>query len=138
MKCLYKNSSLDELNKLAADIKDFSVKEGLSEDMHYALNLCLDEVVTNIISYSKSPSDDPIEVHLENSGNCVTAIVRDSGLPFNPILESKKDHGIHEKLDKRKPGGLGTYFLDQYMDEIFYKREGTHNVLTLRKKKEPS
>lgn len=134
MKCFYQNN-LKELEKLATDIKEFSNKEGLTEEMLYALNLCLDEVVTNIISYSESDTSDPIELHLTNDGNSVTATVKDSGKPFNPILESKKDHGVHEKLEKRIPGGLGTYFLDQYMDEIHYKRENNQNILTLKKEK---
>ena len=41
----------------------------------------------------------------------------------------------HRKLDDVKPGGLGTYFIQQIMDEVVFKEAtGWHNHLVLTKK----
>ena len=40
----------------------------------------------------------------------------------------------HRSLDDIKPGGLGTYFIQQIMDEVVFKEAtGWHNNLVLTK-----
>jgi Anti-sigma regulatory factor (Ser/Thr protein kinase) len=53
----------------------------------------------------------------------------DKGKPVN------EENIKHRKLDDVKPGGLGTYFIQQIMDEVVFKEStGWHNHLVLTKK----
>ena len=46
-----------------------------------------------------------------------------------------KENIKHRSLDDIKPGGLGTYFIQQIMDEVVFKKAtGWHNNLVLTKK----
>ena len=49
-----------------------------------------------------------------------------------PIVE---ENIKHRSLDDIKPGGLGTYFIQQIMDEVVFKEAtGWHNNLVLTKR----
>ena len=134
MKFTYRND-IDQLSKLTADIEEFSREYGISEEAHYALNLCLDEVFTNIISYGfkDRPEEYVIEIELDANWGELKAVVRDSGVPFNPMANACYPD-TKSRVEDRQIGGLGVYFLDQYMDDVEYKREDGLNVLTLRRK----
>lgn len=134
MKLFYKDN-FSSLTQLASDIEVFSSKNHIPQATTYALNLCLDEVLTNIISYGRKNKSQNchIEIDLSVSNNRVIAIVRDTGIPFNPIQNSPSSPNLRLPIEDRSVGGLGVYFLEQYMDKVEYKREHNQNVLTLTK-----
>lgn len=126
-------NSFSELKKLASDIEVFAETYKIPPKPIYALNLCLDEVITNIISYGfkEKPKDSTIQLDLSLHNNQITAVVSDLGIPFNPLTQASPD--TISSLENRDIGGLGLYFLDQYMDKVEYKRKDDHNILTLIK-----
>ena len=131
---LFYNNNLSSLKKLASDIESFSLHNSIPPAVSYALNLCLDEVLTNVISYStkNNPLNPPIEMDLSTANNSLSATIRDSGPPFNPLNTPPPSH-LSSPLEDRPIGGLGIYFLEQYMDKVEYKRENDHNILILTK-----
>lgn len=135
MKYFYK-TDLKELEKLAKDVDQFIQAYHLNDEVKYALNLCLDEVLTNIISYGmkeKSTKDARIELELEKNNTHIQAIFRDNGIPYDPLNEKNLHPDINTSIEDRQIGGLGVYFLDQYMDNVEYKYIGDCNILTLIK-----
>jgi len=135
MKFSYTND-LKELKQLATDITNFSKENQIKDEVVYALNLCLDEVLTNIISYglkNTPKGEEKISLELTIHDGKVIATISDNGSPFDPLTEGPKNPDISSELENRKIGGLGVYFLDQYMDSVNYRRENDHNVLTLTK-----
>lgn len=134
MKLFYKNS-LSSLTKLASDIEAYSIQHHVPPAVTYALNLCLDELLTNVISYGQNdnPLHSQIEITLSNSNNQITAVMRDSGRPFNPLENAPTPPDPHSSIEDRPIGGLGVYFIEQYMDKVEYKREKNKNVITLTK-----
>lgn len=134
MKLFYKNN-FSSLEKLASDIEAYSRKNHIPEAATYALNLCLDELLTNIISYGRKDNaqDSQIEMDLSSSNNQVIATMRDAGVPFNPLENCPTSPDTHSPIEERPIGGLGVYFLEQYMDKVEYKRENNQNVITLTK-----
>lgn len=134
MKLFYKNN-FSSLTKLASDIEAFSTQNNIPQAVTYALNLCLDEVLTNIISYGrKNKSQDcQIEMDLITSDNQIIATMRDTGIPFNPLENAPNYPNLRSSIEDRCVGGLGVYFLEQYMDKVEYKRLNNQNVLTLTK-----
>lgn len=137
MKFTYTNN-ISELKKLASDIEVFSETYKLEPKIIFALNLCLDEVLTNIISYglNEKIKNPIIELDLSLNNNQVIATISDPGVAFNPLKTIEAPPDIASSIEDRSIGGLGVYFLEQYMDNVEYKRENNLNILTLTKKTE--
>ncbi|MZH41709.1 MAG: ATP-binding protein [Nitrospinae bacterium] len=94
------------------------------------LILCVDEACANVIKHSYEGScDEPIEATFTIEGDDFKVQIRDYGKQCN-INQIKP-----RELDDMKPGGLGTHFINEIMDEVSYctnRAKGT--LLTMIKK----
>ena len=94
------------------------------------LILCVDEACSNVIKHSYEGScDEPIEATFTIEGDDFKVQIRDYGKQCN-INQIKP-----RELDDVKPGGLGTHFINEIMDEVSYctnRAKGT--MLTMIKK----
>lgn len=102
----------------------------VSEETASRLVLCIDEACSNIIKYSyNEEKDKPIDISFFFEADSFIVKIRDYGKQcdtekFTPRL-----------LEDVKPGGLGTHFMKEIMDEVSYctdREEGT--LLTMIKK----
>lgn len=133
MRFTYLNQ-LSELEKLAGDLESFGEKEDLNPAVVNAFNLCLDEILTNIISYGfEDEGEHEIVLDMGREGDWITAVMEDPGKEFNPLTDAK-DPDLEAELEDREIGGLGIFFLKQMMDELTYERVGDRNRLTMKKK----
>lgn len=132
MEFKYKHD-LKELAQLAEDLENFGEQNDLHPGVVHCFNLCLDEVLTNIISYGYDDGPEHA-AHLEMTidGDVVTAVIRDEGKAFNPLEEAPAPD-LEAELEDREIGGLGIHFCKQLMDSLDYKREGTWNIFTMSK-----
>jgi len=126
-------NKIENLNKLAEFVENFGEENKLSPKNIFELNLILDELITNIISYAYKDDANHIielEINLENDELKIQLI--DDGKEFNPL--EKEDVKLDEDLDERKIGGLGIHIVKEKSDQIDYKRESNKNILLLKKK----
>lgn len=132
MRKTYRND-LSELGRLSADIEAFCEEQQVDFESANALQLCLDEVATNVISYAwQDKAEHHFEVALKKEYNVVTAMVRDDGAPFDPTSQVKEPD-LTADIESREVGGLGVHFCRTLMQRFAYHREGAHNVLTLER-----
>ena len=130
-------SSLAELDILCQKLETFGQKIGLSKKFIFEINLALDELFTNIISYG---FDDDGEHHIkvtitpDNEELCMC--IEDDGIPFNPIEFETPD--VSCSVEECKIGGLGIHIMKKLMDDMCYQRCGEKNILTLKKKLDKS
>lgn len=100
------------------------------EDVARKIVLCVDEACSNIIKYGYGGRcEDPIEISFAIENDTFTVKIRDYGKQCDAGKIKPR------KLDEVKPGGLGTFFINEIMDTVHYctKREkGT--LLTMTKK----
>ena len=126
-------SDVAELERLAAVVDDFMEKHSLPEKLAFNLNVCLDELITNIISYGyddNAPHD--ISVSFSYDGrNFVTAIV-DDAKEYDPFVQAPEPD-LDLEVDDRPIGGLGVFLVKEFMDETEYRHAAGHNTTTLRK-----
>lgn len=126
-------NKIENLNKLAEFIENFGEEHELSPKNIFELNLILDELITNIISYAyEDDSDHIIELDINKEKDELKIQVIDDGKEFNPL--EKEEVKLDEDLDERKIGGLGIHIVKEKTDEIKYKRESNKNILMLKKK----
>ena len=125
-------NDLSELETLCQHLNKFGQVSGLSEACITDVNICLDELFTNIVSYG---FEDDLEhiirftIFLDNK--VLTLNIEDDGIPFNPL--EKKDPEIPADLIDVRIGGLGIHIVRKLMDDIRYKRKRGKNKLTMKK-----
>ena len=124
-------NDLGDLQRLAEAVEAFAVANGLSERLAFELNLCLDELVTNIVSYGyDDQSAHSIRIAAGRDGaDRIRLLVEDDGRPFDPLAAPLADTAAG--VEERPIGGLGIHFVRSKMDGMAYERDGDLNRLTM-------
>jgi anti-sigma regulatory factor (Ser/Thr protein kinase) len=105
---------------------------GLSEISISEINICLDELFTNIVSYGfKGDLEHKIKFTIKVDANILAVSIEDDGVPFNPL--EKKAVELPADVTSAKIGGLGIHITRELMDKIFYERKRGKNKLTINK-----
>ncbi|WOO43258.1 ATP-binding protein [Rubellicoccus peritrichatus] len=124
---------LKELSQLAVDLEAFGEENAINPAIIPCFNLCLDEVLTNIISYGYDDGPEhAAHLTLSLADEIMTAEIRDEGRAFNP-LEDAPEPDLESEIEDRDIGGLGIHFCKEMMDKLEYRREGDWNILTMSK-----
>ena len=125
-----------ELEKLEGFTADFALKAGLSDKDLFALQIVVEELVTNVIDYGEVPvGEHAATVDLTAKDGLLTIVIRDRGKEYNPLL--REDPDVTLPAEERPIGGLGVHFCKKLTDTQDYERRDGCNVLTIRKKVSP-
>jgi serine/threonine-protein kinase RsbW len=103
----------------------------LSPEVAFAVALCVEEAVVNIIMHGGGQDDRlEIAVELAREPGVVTARVEDNGQPFDPTRVLPMAPAA--SLQDAKVGNLGIHLMRSFASEMRYRRSGDRNQLTLR------
>ena len=126
---LVNSKSLKDVRDFARNIID---KSPILQNQKDELVLAIAEAAQNIVKHAykdMATTNDRMQIKISFEDNELEIGFFDKGKPVNP--ENIK----HRKLDDVKPGGLGTFFIKQIMDEVVFKESpGWNNHLVLTKK----
>jgi len=126
-------NDLGELQRLSEVVTGFSERQGLPPELVYRVNLALEEIVTNVISYGYDDSlEHAIAVRVSWRDPWIEIEIEDDGRPFNPLEVSPPV--IEKPMLEREIGGMGIYLVRKMMDEMEYRRETDKNYLLLKTK----
>jgi serine phosphatase RsbU (regulator of sigma subunit)/anti-sigma regulatory factor (Ser/Thr protein kinase) len=129
------SNKISELESLNRALAEFGRLHGLALKVVHDLNLALEEILTNIISYAYTDRrEHEITVRLRAHPGEIRAEVEDDGQPFNPLEAPEPD--IAKSLGERTTGGLGIHLVRKLMDGLEYRRQGQRNFLSMKKKTE--
>lgn len=127
------SNQLEEIPLLAEKIDAFALVQNIDPKVIFQVNLVIDELLTNVISYGYPPNEiHQIEITLDLREHQLMVTIVDDGAPFNPILEAPQVQ-LDASVEERKVGGLGLYFAHSMMDSLEYHREDGRNKLQLTK-----
>ncbi len=130
-------NAIGELTRVVAFVEQFGHDQGLPARAVNDLNLCLDEMLTNTISYGyESSAPRVISVSLSADGGYLQAEIEDDAKPFDPRRSTPPE--LPRDLASRKPGGLGLHFVNSLMDVVDYRWSDGYNRTTLKKSVRPS
>lgn len=135
MKKTYK-ADLTKLEEIAQDTQTFCELIDADGASCFALNLCLDEIFTNIVQYGyKSDASKDIEIEYtaepnESSAIALRVYIRDCAPAFNPLTQVGEPDVV-SGVEEREVGGLGVFFLKKNMDELEYSRKKDVNELMM-------
>jgi anti-sigma regulatory factor (Ser/Thr protein kinase) len=119
-----------ELERLAGWIEGFA-RLGLSPDVSFAVQLCLEEAVANIIMYGAAKNDAlVIAVELERNCGTLVARIEDNGRQFDPTRAPPPAPAA--SLEEAKIGDLGIHLMRSFANGMDYERREGRNRLTLR------
>ena len=122
-----------ELTRLEPFTAEFAVAAGLSDKDLFALQIVVEELVTNVIDYGGVPAGEPAAtVDLAVHDGVLSIVITDRGREYNPLL--REDPDVTLPAEERPIGGLGVHFCKKLTDTQVYERRDGQNVLTLTKK----
>jgi anti-sigma regulatory factor (Ser/Thr protein kinase) len=126
------NNDISELEKAIQAFNEFIGRIQLSKNVSNALEVTLDEILTNIISYNPDTKmNNGIELLVSVEADHVLLKISDDGKKFNPLKASTPD--IISAIDNRPVGGLGLHLVRSMMDEVHYSFKNKRNYLVLKK-----
>jgi serine/threonine-protein kinase RsbW len=119
-----------ELRRLSEWIKALA-PQVISADALFAVQLCLEEAVANIIMHGGARDDRPaISIELERDGATLVAHVEDTGREFDPTQFPPLS--MAKSLDDAKIGDYGIHLMRSFASGMHYERREGRNRLTLR------
>jgi serine/threonine-protein kinase RsbW len=121
---------LAELQRLAVWIEDEAARD-LSADVSFAVQVCLEEAVANIMMYSAA-QDDPLEiaVEVERTEQALVARIVDNGSAFDPTRVARPP--VPASLTQAEVGNLGIHLMRSFAGGMHYERRDSRNRLTMR------
>jgi len=127
---LVSSASLKDVRAFSRDVFE---KFKIDEDLREELVLAIAEAAQNIVkhAYKDMPdTQDKMVVRISCSDDVLEISFFDKGKPV------EKSEVKHRAIDDIKPGGLGTFFIQQIMDSINFEpgKEPWINNLVLTKK----
>jgi anti-sigma regulatory factor (Ser/Thr protein kinase) len=130
MPTLVLRNDLGELRRLARWIEDWTAHH-MSNEGAFAIQLCLEEVVANIIMHSSTSAERlEIAVELVRVGAAVVARIEDNGREFDPTQVPPPI--TPTSLAEAKVGNFGVHLVRSFASRIDYKRTRGRNQLTLQ------
>jgi anti-sigma regulatory factor (Ser/Thr protein kinase) len=124
-------SQLSELSQLPAWIERLALEHAIPQDTQFSMNLCLEEVLSNVIRHGYSGSPDHfIDIRFTNpSENRFVLIVEDYAPHFNP-LDAPRLPAIGA-LDEERIGGQGIRLLRRFAETLEYQAMPSGNRLSM-------
>lgn len=126
-------TDLQEVGELAAALDAYAVAAGVPTEVRRALLVVLDDLLMNVVTHGVvGRPGGQIAVSLTVADPWVEMVIRDNGMPFDPLTRAAPD--VTRSVEARAIGGLGIHLVRRMMDDVSYRRIGEMNVITLRKR----
>ncbi len=120
----------DEVYTVLENIDAFLKESALGKGAIFRINLCCEELMTNIAIHSHGHVvHHSFDVHIHSDNQGVTVALKDGGKPFNPLLAGKM-----ADLDIGKEGfeHLGLRLINNIIEDISYKYMYGLNVVLIK------
>lgn len=129
-------NDLREIAGVAARIDGFCADREIAPEVAYAVNLALEELLSNTISYGYEDGEPHrIEIILRLEGGMLVIAIVDDGKAFDPT--KAPEPGLPASLEDDELGGIGLLLVNRMMDGIEYQRRADCNVVVLTKNAAP-
>jgi len=120
----------DNLKKIRKFVRNYIAKCDRLESFSDEIVLAIDEACQNVIRHAYKDKEGDVAVKLSFRNNEFIVSIEDNGIPVIPEKIKPRD------IEDIKPGGLGTFFINQIMDSVSFQLTSPHwvNCLTMKKK----
>ena len=122
--------SMRGVARVGAWVDELAILLNLTQRTEYALRLCLEEAVTNVVTHAlpvPGVNAEMIGLRLIAEPNQLSLTVQDQCSEYNPLQYDS----LEPERDQAGEGGLGIGLLRQHAKEVAWSRVGTSNRLAL-------
>jgi anti-sigma regulatory factor (Ser/Thr protein kinase) len=129
--------SLDELAQVWPWVEELSAEYAISEDVRFAIDLCLEEALSNIVRHGyKKDCARPITVSCSvdehpSARRELVFVIEDKAPHFNPLDKDLDQAEIAHTLDDLMPGGQGIRLLHKFAGSLRYEPLAEGNRLMI-------
>jgi anti-sigma regulatory factor (Ser/Thr protein kinase) len=123
-------NSFSELDRASEWVRGFAHERKLPRQLAFGLELCVNEALTNIISYAYADSRaHQIELRLWREHESIRLRLKDDGQPFNPVEATPPEQA--QTLEAARARGMGISLMRHFVDDMQYARRDGRNILTM-------
>jgi anti-sigma regulatory factor (Ser/Thr protein kinase) len=121
-------NKLSEIAQLPGWIGGLASRHAIPEEIEFAINVCLEEAVSNVIRHGYGEGEDGnVIVHFAMPDrDLFEFIVEDEARHFNPL-----DAPAPNTQGTPRVGGLGVHFLRHFTKKVEYTMKPTGNRLSM-------
>lgn len=125
---------LEQVTKACEFVAASARAAGLDDRAVYHCDLAVDEACTNIIKYGFENQGEGrfIDLICEQDDGYFTITIREDSPAFDPLSVPNPARAV--SIENAVPGGLGIFFIRQFMDQVEYQYREGQNLLILRKR----
>lgn len=130
--------SMQGLAGLASWIDQIAAELALPSPQEYALRLCLEEAVVNVVMHGRPVPGVPAEtvgLQVSSGPDALHVTIEDRCAPFDPLRQPAPD--AQQGLEEREVGGWGIHLMRQFASSLAYQRLDNVNRLALTIKRTP-
>ncbi len=125
------SAQLNNLEQIERDVASFCIAECISANDQFAINLSIDEMFTNVVTYGyKMNSSAQVEISLTRKNDIAEIVIVDTAPKFDPT-EQASSPDITSDVENRAVGGLGVFFVKKQMHKISYEYRDNKNIVTM-------
>jgi anti-sigma B factor antagonist len=120
------------VRRVGAWVDELAILLNLSGESEYALRLCLEEAVTNIVNHATPEpgvEKDSVALHLLANASTLLLSIEDQCGAFNPLATPLPEP---DAAAPEGEGGLGITLLRRHADQVSWERVGTTNRLSIK------
>lgn len=123
----------DDPNPVIEFVQEELSKHDCSPRALYQIEVAIEEILVNIVSYAGLTAEDGVEIRCEVLEDPLRVVLQflDGGVPFDPL--AAEDPDISPEALEEREGGLGIFLVKKMMDSVSYSYEGGKNTLTVLK-----
>lgn len=128
----YENRYVTDDNSFARakeDLLKILEENNISPKISMKVEICFEEIYTNIIKYAYGDNVGDAIVHVDISKEQLSITFGDNGVKFNPL--AKEDPDVTLSAKDRRIGGLGIFMVKNMVDSIYYIYLEKHNILMI-------
>ena len=134
MKKLSLEATVANIGAVTAFVEEALEAAGCPMKVMMQINVAIDELFGNIAHYAyrQGTGMAEVDIDIDEAAREVRLTFIDSGIPFDPLAVPDPD--VTGSAKERALGGLGIFMVRRSMDGMAYRREGGHNILTIKKR----
>ena len=123
-------ASLQGLQALDPWLEDLRQRFTISDEMAFAIRLCLEEAVSNVVNHAHiGDAGEPIAVSVTDTPDELVFVVVDGGPPFDPRTVAPPAEVTD--LETAPIGGQGINLIRSFASRFDYERRDERNRLSL-------